>query len=155
MATVKLEGFSDLEKELEKLSKAAGKGVLRRSLKKAATPMRDLMHDLAPRGDTASDQLAESVTIGTKLSKRQAGLHRKMFRNDKAAVEMFVGPGPDPAAWNQEFGNINHGAQPFARPAWDAEAQPTLDRLGIYLWDEFSKSLARADRKAAKKAAGS
>ena len=112
--------------------------------------MKDLMQDLAPRGDTTSDALADSVTVGTKLSKRQAGLHRKMFRDDRAAVEMFVGPGPDPAAWNQEFGNVNHGAQPFARPAWDAEAKPTLDRLGVYLWEEFAKSLGRAQKRAAK-----
>ena len=150
MPTVKIEGLSALERELNKLSKAAGKSVLRRSLKKAAMPMKDLMQDLAPRGDTASDDLADSVTIGGKLSKRQAGLHRKMFRDDRAAVEMFVGPGPDPAAWNQEFGNVNHGAQPFARPAFDAEAKPTLDRLGRHLWDAFEKSRLRAARKAAK-----
>lgn len=150
MTTVKIEGLAALERELQKLSKATGKSVLRRSLIKAATPMKDLMADLAPRGDTASDNLTDSITIGSKLSKRQAGLHRKMFRDDRAAVEMFVGPGPDPAAWNQEFGNVNHGAQPFARPAFDAEAQPTLDRLGRHLWDEFEKSRLRAAAKAAK-----
>jgi hypothetical protein len=112
--------------------------------------MKEMMHDLAPRGDTASDDLADSITIGTKLSKRQAGLHRKMFRDDRAAVEMFVGPGPDSAAWNQEFGNVNHGPQPFARPAFDAEAQPTLDRLGPILWAEIHKSFQRAAAKAAK-----
>lgn len=148
METVKIEGFAQLEKELQKLTKAAGKGVLRRSLKKAGQPMADLMRELAPRGDTASDRLAESVMIGTKLSKRQAGQHRRMFRDDRSAVEMFVGPGPDPAAWNQEFGNIKHGAQPFARPAWDAEAVKTLDRLGPLLWIELEKSLVRAAAKA-------
>ena len=150
MATVKLEGLKELERALAKLTKATGKGVLRRSMKKAAMPMKALMQDLAPRGDTASDDLAESVSIGSKLSKRQAGLHLKMFRDDRAAVEMFVGPGPDPAAWNQEFGNVNHGPQPFARPAFDAEANPTLERLGPLLWAEIDKSLRRAAAKAAK-----
>jgi hypothetical protein len=150
MVTVKLEGFSELERALTKLKKSTGKGVLRRSMKKAATPMRDLMADLAPRGETATDELAESVAIGSKLSKRQAGLHRKMFRDDRAAIELFVGPGPDPAAWNQEFGNINHGAQPFARPAFDAEVKPTLDRLGPIIWVEIDKSFRRAMAKAAR-----
>lgn len=154
MATVKLEGFSDLEKELENLTKAAGKGVLRRALKKSAQPMADLMQDLAPRGETATDDLADSIGVSTKLSKRQAGQHKKMFRDDKAAVEMFVGAGPDPAAWNQEFGNVNHGPQPFARPAWDQEAKPTLDRLGEEMWAELEKSIARAERKAAKLTGG-
>ena len=123
---------------------------MRRALKKSATPMKDLMHELAPRGDTTTDDLADSVTIGTRLSKRQAGLHRRMFRDDRAAVEMFVGPGPDPAAWNQEFGNINHGPQPFARPAFDQEAGPTLDRLGQNMWDEIEKTAERAARRAAR-----
>jgi HK97 gp10 family phage protein len=150
METVSLEGFKELERELEKLSKAAGKGALRRSLKKAGQPMADLMQSLAPIGETATDALADSVTIGTQLSKRQKGMHRRMFRDDKASVEMFVGPGPDPAAWNQEFGNINHGAQPFARPAWDQEAKPTLERLKPLLWSEIEKSLSRAARRAAR-----
>lgn len=152
---IKTEGFADLERALAELEKTAtAKGIMRRSLKKAAMPMKDIMHDLAPRGDTSSDALADSVTIGARLSKRQAGLHRKMFRNDKAAVEMFVGPGPDPAAWNQEFGNINHGPQPFARPAFDQEARPTLDRLGRTMWNEIEKTAARAARKAARLAKG-
>lgn len=154
MATLELEGFSELEKQLEKLTKSAGKGVLRRSLKKAATPMADRMAALAPVGETATDALADSVMIGSRLSKRQAGQHKRMFRGSTAAVELFVGPGPDPAAWNQEFGNINHGAQPFARPAFDQEAMPTLERLKPLLWQEIEKSIDRAARKAARQAGG-
>jgi len=152
--TIKLTGFKELERELESLTKAAGKGVLRRSLKKSAQPLADLMKAYAPRGETATDLLAESIAVSTKLSKRQAGKHRKMFRNDKASVEMFVGPGPDPAAWNQEFGNIIHGPQPFARPAWDQDKMALLDRLGKELWTELDKSIKRAERKAAKQAGG-
>jgi len=154
MTTVKVEGMRELEKALKQLSESAGKGVLRRGLKKAAMPMKDLMHDLAPRGDSSSDDLADSITIGTKLSKRQAGLHRKMFKDDRAAIEMFVGPGPDPAGVNQEFGNVNHGPQPFVRPAWDAESKPTLDRLGKELWTELEKSVKRANAKASRQAKG-
>ncbi|MEO9537207.1 MAG: HK97 gp10 family phage protein [Parasphingorhabdus sp.] len=154
MATVKLTGFKELEKELDRFSKATGKGVLRRALKKSAQPMADLMHDMAPRGETATDNLAESISVGTKLSKRQAGQHKKMFRDDRAAVEMFVGPGPDPAAWNQEFGNVNHGPQPFVRPAWDQDRMDLLDRLANEMWSELYKSIARAERKAARQAGG-
>ena len=116
--------------------------------------MADLMHDMAPRGETATDNLAESISVGTKLSKRQAGQHKKMFRDDRAAVEMFVGPGPDPAAWNQEFGNVNHGPQPFVRPAWDQDRMDLLDRLANEMWSELYKSIARAERKAARQAGG-
>ncbi|KPU83701.1 hypothetical protein JI58_07950 [Marinosulfonomonas sp. PRT-SC04] len=147
MATVKLFGFKELEKEPERLSKAAGKGVLRRSLKKAATPIADTANEFAPVGKTGN--YAGSFSYSTKLNKRQAGLHRKMFRNEKATVEGFVGTN-DPAGVQQEFGNANHGPQPALRPAWDKEALPTLDRLGRILWDEVEKSVARAERKAAK-----
>ena len=145
--SIKLEGFADLDRALEELSQAAGKGVLRRSLKKAAEPMAALAESLAPRGPTGN--LAASVSYGTKLTKRQAKLHRKMFRDDKASVEGFVGAN-DPAAVQQEFGNENHGPQPFMRPAWDQDAMPILDRLGKELAVEVEKSVKRARAKAAR-----
>lgn len=169
MATVEVEGLRGLEKALEDLTAAAGKGVLRGSLKKAATPMADLMSDLAPRGETATDRLAESVTIGTKLSKRQAAMHRRMFKDDRASVELFVGPSYTLGEGGRhghllEFGTAPHvnggvftgtqhpgtAPQPFVRPAWDQEGQPTLDRLAELLWQEFEKSSARARAKAAR-----
>jgi len=145
--TVKLIGFKELEKELEKLSQSAGKGVLRRGLKKAAEPMAAIANSMAPVGTTGD--FAKSFAYSTKLNKRQKGIHRKMFKNDKAAVEGFVGTN-DPAGVQQEFGNIHHGPQPALRPAWDQDRGPLLDRLGQELWREFEKSLARAERKAAK-----
>lgn len=147
MTEVKLEGFAELDRALAELSKAAGKGVLRRSLKKAAEPTAALAASMAPMGATGN--LAASVQYGTKLTKRQAGLHRKMFRDDKASVEGFVGAN-DPAAVPQEFGTINHGPQPFLRPAWDQDAMALLDRLGEQLAVEVEKSVKRARAKAAR-----
>lgn len=147
MVEIKLEGFADLDKALAELSKAAGKGVLRRSLKKAAEPMAELARSLAPEGPTGN--LRESIAYGTKLTKRQGALHRKMFRDDKASVEGFVGAN-DPAAVQQEFGNEKHGPQPFLRPAWDQDAMPLLDRLGKELALEVEKSVKRARAKAAR-----
>lgn len=144
---VTLTGFKELEAELEKLSKAAGKGVLRRALKKSAEPLADIANSLAPVGPTG--QYAKSFNYSTKLTKRQAGLHRKMFRDDKASVEGFVGTA-DPAGVQQEFGNVNHGPQPALRPAWDQDQRALLGRLGDELWSEVEKSAARAARKAAR-----
>jgi HK97 gp10 family phage protein len=162
--SVKLSGFRELERELQKLSKSAGKATLRRSLKKAAKPMAEAMRDRAPRGDTASDDLAESIAISTKLSKRQASRHRRMFRNNRASVEMFVGPGPLPQAIYTEFGtapHINKGKyagsqhpgtapQPYVRPAWDGGHDALLKRLKEDLWVEIRKSINRAEARAAK-----
>lgn len=145
--SIKLEGFKALDDALAELSQAAGKSVLRRSLKKAAEPMAALAESLAPRGPTGN--LATSVGYGTKLTKRQAKLHRKMFRDDKASVEGFVGAN-DPAAVPQEFGTVGHGPQPFMRPAFDQDVMPLLDRLGAELAVEVEKSVKRARAKAAR-----
>ena len=150
--TVRLEGFKELEAELEKLATpATRKASARRALKKAAEPMVGVAQGNAPRGETG--RLAPSISIGTKLSKRQRGLHRKMFRNDRAAVEMFIGAGPLSSAHTQEFGTIHHGPQAFLRPAWDAEKGPMLERLKAELWADISRAVARAERRAARAAA--
>ena len=59
-----IQGFAELEKALDNLSKSAGKGVLRRSLKKAAQPTADIAASLAPKKTGA---LAKSIIVGTKL----------------------------------------------------------------------------------------
>lgn len=153
--TVKTTGFADLERALTQIEKAStAKAVMRNALKKAAQPIADAAEALAPEDEGT---LKASIAVGTKLSKRQKRLHRKMFKNDKAAVEMFVGAGPLSSAHNQEFGNDNNNApQPFMRPAWDAEAMPTLDRLGKELWsgiERAAKNAARAKARAARNAA--
>lgn len=148
----KVEGFKELDAELARLgSPTARRSSARRSLRRAAQPLADLAQSLAPTGDT--NTLAPSIIVGTRLSKRQSRLHRKMFRNDRAAVEMFIGAGPYSSAWNQEFGNRNHPAQPYMRPAWDQDKHAMLERLKKELWEDIQKSLVRAERRAARLAA--
>jgi HK97 gp10 family phage protein len=147
---VRLEGFADLERELQRLGKVTTqKASLRRALRKAAQPVADMAQSLAPR-DT--DTLQVSVGIGTKLTKRQARLHRKMHANDRAAVEMFVGAGGLARATQMEFGNFKDAPQPFMRPAWDAEGMATLDRLKTELWADIQREIARQERRAARRA---
>lgn len=150
--TVKFEGGRELERALAEIAKkATAKAVVRRALIAAAKPMAEMAQSGAP---VAEGDLQASVSVGTKLSKRQAKLHRKMFKNDKAAVEVFVGAGPLSSAHNQEFGNEHHAAQPFMRPAFDAEAKPTIDRVGEQMWVEIDKQAKREARKAARAARG-
>ena len=149
--TVKTTGFKELEQELERISRlATRKSVARRVLKKEAQPLAELMRQGAPRDDT---DLVESIGVSTKLSPRQRGLHRKMFRSDKAAVEMFVGAGALPQAHLQEFGTWFHPPQPWARPAWDQDHRAMLERIRKSLWDEVQSAAARAEARAARQAA--
>jgi len=150
--TMKLEGFDGFEKNLAQLEKlATRRAVARRSLIQAAKPMAEMAQGMAPVGDT--NTLAPSIMVGTKLSKRQSALHRKMFRNDRAAVEVFVGAGPLSSAHTQEFGTVHHSPQPFMRPAWDRDHKDLLKRLGEIMAKEIDKAITRQARRAARSAA--
>lgn len=140
--TVKVEGLKDLENALKQLPQANAKAVLRRTLKEAGEPIAKSARAKAPKFEM---HLSESIDVGTKLSRRQAGLHKK-----QSPVEMFVGPGPDPAAHLDEFGSVHGPAQPFMRPAWDENKDKALDTIANLTWVEIEKTAARLAKKAAK-----
>ncbi|MCG7508873.1 HK97-gp10 family putative phage morphogenesis protein [Mesorhizobium retamae] len=140
--SVKVEGLRELEQALKQLPKANAKAVLRRTLKEAGEPIAKAARAKAPKFEM---YLSESIDVGTKLSRRQAGLHKK-----QSPVEMFVGPGPDPAAHLAEFGSIHGPAQPFMRPAWDENKDQALETIANLTWLEIEKTAARLAKKAAK-----
>lgn len=142
--TVRIEGLKELDKALGQLPKATAKATLRRVLRYAAEPMAQAARQNAPRLEM---HLYESIDVGTKLTRRQSGLHKK--ENSPTFQEMFVGTN-NPAGLMQEFGTVNHSPQPWLRPAWDSEKSPTLDRIANSLWYEIDKSAQRLARKAAK-----
>lgn len=140
----KIEGLRQLEKNLMGLKRATAKNVARKVLKEAGEPIAAAARRNAP---IEEGHLRESIDVGTKLTRRQAALHRKMTPD---AVEVFVGPN-DPAAVQQEFGNEDHSAQPFMRPAWDGTKREALHIITHRLGVEIDKAAERAARKAAKK----
>lgn len=153
MATtrVKVDGLKELDAALGELPKTTGKAVLRRVLKKAAQPVADAAERLAPRDDGT---LAASIGVSTKLTTRQKREHRKMFKSDKASVEMFVGAGKLPQAHIQEFGSETIVTpQPFMRPAWDGNKMAVLEAIKNDLGGEIMKAAQRLARKAAREAA--
>lgn len=125
-------------------TKATQKNVLRRTLTKPAEPLRDEWKAIAPR---RFGYYAESIHIGTKLTRSQQGTEYKAGK--LGVVEIHVGTN-DPAGQQQEFGNVNHPAQPSGRPAWEANKARVLADIGKRLWDEIDKARARAARKRAK-----
>lgn len=147
--TVRIEGLKELDKALGELPKATGKNVLRRILRKRAEP---IAMDAASKAPVDNADLGNSISFGSRLSRRQRALHRKMMSS--SAVEMFVGAGTNPQAITQEFGTWFHDPQPFMRPAWDAHKGQLLDHFAEDLWNEISKSAERLARKRAKAAAG-
>lgn len=150
VVTIQLQGFRELEQALAELGNSRlRKASARRALLKAAQPLADRANLLAPDDPTDGfDHIR--VAVGTRLSRRQARQHRRMFRDDRAAVEVFVGAIPHPASWNQEFGNINHGPQSFMRPAWEQDKMAMLERIKADLAADIQRTVARAARRAAR-----
>ena len=147
MPTVKVEGLRELEAALLEMTTATAKNVGRRALRKAAQPVADRMNAMAPEGgDSPDGPLNQSYTVSTKFNKSQARQERRAGRDD---VFMYVGTN-DVAGIQQEFGNERHLPQPHARPAWNAETLPTLERIKGSLTDEIAKAAERARRKALK-----
>lgn len=142
--TVKIEGLRELDAALGKLPRSTAKGVLRRVLMEAGEPIARTARGLAPRDEL---HLYEDIDVGTKLTRRQAGLHKK--QDGKAFQEVFVGT-KDPAGVQQEFGNHRHPPQPFLRPAWDQTKTQTLDLIANSLWGEIEKTAARVAKNRAK-----
>ena len=151
---VRVQGLRELDAALMELTKAGARGVLRRAGLAALQPVADAAQAAAPR---LSGALQLSVGVGTKLTRRQAGLHRKMVRDDKASVEVFAGAGGLAQATQMEFGNFKDAAQPYLRPAWDAGRMQVIENLKRHLGAEIDKAAVRAARKAmraARKAGG-
>lgn len=141
----KIEGLSDLDRALSELPKATARNVLLRTLKEHGEPIRADGEANAPKGEQGS---AETYTVSTKLTKRQRKQHKK-----ESHVEVYIGPGADPAMLQQEFGNAHHGPQPHLRPAWDSNVQRVLQGITKSLADQIEKARKRLARKAEREAA--
>lgn len=180
--TFRTSGFKELDKALQDLTKATGKGVLRRAGIKAMQPMADIARGMAPRD---KGDLAASITVGAKAVgagadigkaeyrkvmkggggkgdalKAMRGARREAKSSGKAsAVEVFMGPTKPKTkreaikAVVQEFGSAKQHPNAYMRPAFEQDKTALVDRLGKEMWAEIEKSAKRAAKKAARIAA--
>lgn len=144
MATrIKIEGLKQLDKALGELPKSTAKAVLRKVLKEAGEPVATAARVNAPR---LTGNLYEHTDYGTKLTRRQASLHRQAAKDDRDFAEGFVGTS-DPAGMQDEFGNEHQAAQPWLRPAWDAQKNNALFIITHRLWVVIEEAAARLARR--------
>ncbi|KIC54497.1 hypothetical protein [Leisingera sp. ANG1] len=152
---MKIEGAGDIERALSELARGTAKGVMRRAMKKALQPVKQ-----------GAENSAFEIAITSKLSPRQQGEARG--DRGRAKVSLYVGPveadgSHAPHAHLIEFGTgpRRHAsgkyvgavmADPFMRPAWDANRERMLQILRKEVWAEIEKAVERAARKAAKAA---
>lgn len=145
--TVQLQGMRELEQALADLRQPTAKATGRRVLKEAGEPVARLARSLV-RVDQG--ELRESVDVSPTLTRSQRAQHSKAGQ-----VEMFIGPSGVVQGITEEFGTWFESGHPFLRPAWAAESMNTLDRIGAGLDIEIRKATRRAERQAARIAAGS
>ncbi len=139
--TVRIEGLKELDRALADLPKSTAKRVTRGILLEAGEPLAQEARVREPKLDM---HLYENTDVGTKLTRRQAGLHKSGGNKDFA--EAFVGTS-DPAGVQQEFGNEHNAAQPFLRPAWDAKQDQVLFIISHRLWVAIETAAARLARR--------
>lgn len=152
MAKSELLGLRDLRSNLLELPKATARAALQRTLKKAAEPTHKLWVAKAPDDPiTGPPDLKTSIVVGpsSRLTGRQK---RDAKKEGKFFAEIHVGTA-DPAGQQQEYGNVNHPAQPSGRPAWEATKERALETIKTELGTEIEKSAQRLARKAARLAA--
>jgi HK97 gp10 family phage protein len=153
--TVDLKGFRELEAKLRALAdskevKRAG----REALRKAAEPIRDQAKALAPKD---IHNLEKSIkTAATRGLKGDAagvtiGIDRNVdppvYRGRKRGKGSYRDPGVAGNAVIQEFGSERMAANPFMRPAWDAEKDATPRRIA----DALGTAIERAARRIARR----
>lgn len=143
--TVHIEGLAEVKTALrELLPDRTARNVMKRVLTQMAQPIAATAESLAPK---RTGRLKRRIGVGTKLSRRQRAMHRRVDQND---VEVFVGAGPLPQAHLREYGADHHVAQPFMRPAWDMHKAGVVSGIADAMWREIEKAAARQARKATK-----
>jgi hypothetical protein len=163
--TVKFEGGRALEAALRDLGKrATAKNVGRRALMQAAEPIRDMAKQLAPDDPATGAGKFLKESIKAAPGRRNRGDRTWVLVGIDASVDpatekprqggggSYRDPGVAGVSVIQEFGAParNIPAQPYMRPAWEANKAATLGRIGDALWDEIDKAAQRAARKRAK-----
>ena len=153
---VSVEGLREIDAALGELGKATGRNVMRRVALAGLERIAEEARRLAPNNpDTGGNDLRESIAVSTKLG----GYAKRLNRRSKSEAEAHMGPAgkggtkAPPQGTQQEFGNQNHGPQPFMRPAWDGGKDALFQGIKEDLWTEISRAAARKAKKAARLAA--
>jgi HK97 gp10 family phage protein len=150
-APIKLEGLEETVANMEDLSKATNRNVLRRVLLKAGEPTADVASRLAPE---ERGVLSFSIVVSPQLTRR----HKGEQRNRASEVEVYIGPAGGQGALfyaaHQEFGTVLYPGQPYMRPGWESTKGLVLNLVTEGLKTEVDKAAARAARKVARFAAG-
>jgi HK97 gp10 family phage protein len=142
--TIKLEGIGDVDKALKALEeefgdKLARSKVLIPAVREALKPVLLQARANAPKD---SGDLTKSLIVEARRPNNRDRRSKYVTRTDTVIAAVTTASGKklakmgiksDARAIAQEFGTANHPAQPYLRPALEANAQETVSRLGQIL----------------------
>lgn len=131
MISLRFAGGKELADTLRKMPERVSRPVQRQALRAAAEPMRQDMRTLAPHEPGAPD-LRDEMTVSNVAS----------GTDEVYESEVAIAVGPSKVGWYgffQEFGTVHHGAQPFARPAFDQNVMKSLGIISAALWAAIAK----------------
>ena len=129
--SVSTRGFAALEAKLGNIEKQTKRRLAaRRALKSAAAPIRDAARRLCPKDEKILEQ---SIVIAPRARLGRGSKAMREATEDEVAIYVGISPALDSKENNvvvysilAEFG-YSMPAQPYMRPAWDAESVKSLD----------------------------
>lgn len=136
--TVKFEGGKQIDAAMTQFKPAKRRSIGRKALDEGGQILARAMRDGVA---VDSGGTKESIDVSGTLAKSPRAAHKKV-----AEQERYVGPDSRPAAVQTEFGNENHAAQPYARPAFDQTKDRVVKTIGDWLWlgiEKATKAMGR------------
>lgn len=170
--TIRIDGMKDLEEALLDLSRSTGGNILKRAVGVAGAMIADRAAVLAPK-DRPVLALEIKVSKPKIINPGKAAYAQAMRETGDKAIAAVAARnanreaggtgrsavthvGPTKRAGHgilQEFGTVNHKAQPFMRPAWDELGAKAAEVIRDEIKIGIDKAVQRAAKKAAKLAA--
>ena len=161
---IKITGLRELSANLEEFSRATSRGILTRTLKRAAEPMRQEAQRLAPvvSGELRDGIIVEVVkrnagtaahaqTMRSGGSKADAALAARTANREAAGRGLSAEVSVRSTAWHShlvEFGTVATTAKPFLRPAFEGGKDQALSTIKTILADEIAKTAKRVAARA-------
>lgn len=169
---VEIHGLREMQDAMKDLKKATAKATIKRAMRTSIEPMREMAENLAPIRDDLDEKIYYGskkkgnrrerrpgttkalVLVSDKLTPRQSSQAKRessyftvIYMGTRDRISRLIEWG---TAWRDGDTYRIVPARPFMRPAFVAEAEPTLRRFGREMWKEIEKTLARQAKRAAK-----
>ena len=159
---IEVEGGLEIQSALQELGDPrAVRTALRASLRKAAKPMAEKIRSKA-REDKGNlrrsvkmaaakgerpDSPEFGIVIGIDANEEPARYVTRKTRSNRGKGGVYRDPGVAGVAVIEEFGRPGEAANPFFRPGFDAEGEPTIRRFGAEAGPIIEKTAARLAKK--------